>query len=188
MTHISPSLATAILLRDARPDDMPKITAIYAHHVQSGTASFEETAPDIAEMANRHAAILDKDLPWLVAEYRGDIVGYCYAALYRPRSGYRHTLENSVYIADGMAGNGIGSLLMESLIARCEAGPWRQMIAAIGDSNNAASLALHRKFGFEPVGTLRHVGFKFGTWLDSVLMQRGLGTEKPPIALAAMDG
>jgi L-amino acid N-acyltransferase YncA len=162
-------------LRDSRDDDVEDIRAIYAHHVLHGLASFEEAPPDAAEIARRRAEVLALRLPYLVAEAEGRVVGYCYATLYRTRSAYRHTLENSVYVREGMQGRGIGRALLEALIERCEAGPWRQMVAVIGDSANDASIALHRACGFETIGTLRSVGFKFGHWVDSVFMQRALG-------------
>ncbi len=112
---------------------------------------------------------------YLVAQTQGGIVGYCYAAAYRSRPAYRYTLEDSVYLADGMGGMGLGTALLGELIARCEAGPWRQMLAIVGDSANLASIALHKRLGFEFVGTLRSVGFKFGRWVDTPLMQRALG-------------
>ena len=162
-------------LRDSRDADVEEIRAIYAHHVLHGLASFEEAAPDAAEIGRRRAEVLALRLPYLVAEAEGRVVGYCYATLYRARSAYRHTLENSVYVREGMQGRGIGRALLEALLARCEAGPWRQMVAVIGDSANHASIALHRGCGFETIGTLRSVGFKFGRWVDSVFMQRALG-------------
>jgi L-amino acid N-acyltransferase YncA len=162
-------------LRDSRDDDVEDIRAIYAHHVLHGLASFEEAPPDAAEIGRRRADVLALRLPYLVAEAEGRVVGYCYATLYRTRSAYRHTLENSVYVREGMQGRGIGRALLESLIERCEAGPWRQMVAVIGDSANEASISLHRACGFETIGTLRSVGFKFGHWVDSVFMQRALG-------------
>lgn len=166
-------------LRDARPEDFPAIQALYAAHVLHGTASFEERPPTLDEMLARHRAVLDGGLPYLVAvEGEGGherVLGYCYATPYRPRPAYRYTLENSVYVADGQGGRGIGKALLDALIERCERGPWRQMLAVIGDSGNAASIALHRRCGFAPVGTFASVGFKFGRWLDTVLMQRPLG-------------
>jgi phosphinothricin acetyltransferase len=174
--------ADTITLRDANDNDMESITAIYAHHVLTGTASFEEIPPTVDEITDRFHAIRAKDMPYLVAIRDGKVVGYCYASTYRPRTAYRHTIENSVYVAPDAVGQGIGSLLMGELIARCEAGPWRQMIAAIGDSANHASIALHRNHGFELTGTFHNVGFKFGRWLDSVLMQRSLGTNKPTMS------
>jgi phosphinothricin acetyltransferase len=162
-------------LRDSRDEDVEDIRAIYAHHVLHGLASFEEAPPDAAEIDRRRADVLALRLPYLVAESEGRVVGYSYATLYRTRSAYRHTLENSVYVREGMQGRGIGRALLEALIERCEAGPWRQMVAVIGDSANDASIALHRACGFETIGTLRSVGFKFGHWVDSVFMQRALG-------------
>lgn len=126
-------------------------------------------------LAARRAAVLEAGLPYIVAEVGGDVVGYSYATAYRPRPAYRFTVEDSIYVAHGRGGQGIGSALLTELIARCEAGPWRQMIAVIGDSDNAGSLALHRRHGFAPAGVLHDVGFKFGRWVDSVLMQRPLG-------------
>jgi len=140
-----------------------------------GLASFEESAPAEEELRNRYRAVLALGLPYLVAELDGCVVGYAYATQYRARSGYRFSLENSVYVREGYAGCGIGAALLAAIIARCDRGPWRQMIAVIGDSANTASIALHRKLGFRHVGTLAAVGFKFGRWVNSVLMQRPLG-------------
>ncbi len=176
MTRIDSSPSTPpVVVRDAEEADMAAIQAIYSHHVLTGLASFEETPPSVDEMLARRRAVLALSLPYLAAEQGGRIVGYSYASSYRPRPAYRHTIEDSVYVAEGQAGRGIGGALLAALIARCEAGPWRQMLAVIGDSGNAASIALHRRFGFEPVGTLRSAGFKFGRWVDTVLMQRSLG-------------
>lgn len=168
--------ALPILVRDAQEADMPAIQAIYTHHVLYGLASFEETPPSVEEMLGRRQAVLGLGLPYLAAEQDGRIVGYSYATSYRPRPAYRHTVEDSIYVADGLGGRKIGSALLGALISRCEAGPWRQMLANIGDSSNAGSIGLHRRFGFEPIGTLRSTGFKFGRWVDTVLMQRSLGT------------
>lgn len=164
-----------VRVRDATPDDAPAIQAIYAHHVTTGLASFEEEPPTVAEMIARQAAARAAGHPYLVAEREGEILGYAYATAYRPRRAYRFTVEDSVYVRDGLAGQGIGSALLAALIARCEAGPWRQMIAVIGNSGNAASIALHRRHRFADVGVLRSVGFKHGRWVDTVLMQRALG-------------
>ena len=163
------------VIRDANEADMARVQHIYAHHVLHGLASFEEQAPTIEQMLARRIDVLHQGLPFLVAELNGAVIGYSYAAAYRARSGYRYTIEDSVYLADGLAGRGVGGTLLTALIERCELGPWRQMIAVIGDSGNAASIGLHRKLGFRLVGTLRAVGFKLGRWVDSVLMQRDLG-------------
>ncbi len=151
------------------------MTAIYGHHVRHGTGSFELEPPDAVEMQKRFDNIAALKLPWLVAEDNNIIVGYAYAGPYRPRPAYRFTVEDSIYIHPEKTGGGIGSLLLSSLIANCEALGLRQMIAVVGDSSNAASVLLHRKFGFETTGTLKDVGFKFGRWLDVVLLQRSLG-------------
>ena len=147
----------------------------YSHHVLHGLASFEEAAPSVAEMIGRRETVLKLGLPYLVAEMDGRIVGYSYASAYRPRPAYRHTIEDSVYVRDGFAGHGIGRELLSTLIKRCEHGPWRQMLAVIGDSANAGSIGLHGSQGFRQIGRLDAVGFKFGRWVDSVLMQRPLG-------------
>jgi phosphinothricin acetyltransferase len=164
-----------MVVRDATEQDMAAVQAIYAHHVLRGLATFEETPPSTEEFLERRASALAQGLPFLVAEAEGRIAGYTYAASYRPRPAYRYTIEDTVYVAPGLDGRGIGSALLPALIARCEAGLWRQMIAVIGDSGNAGSIALHRRFGFQPVGTLASVGLKLGRWVDTVLMQRALG-------------
>jgi L-amino acid N-acyltransferase YncA len=163
------------IIRDAHADDISAIQAIYRHHVLEGTASFELTPPTLEEMQQRRAAVLASQLPYLAAERNGEIVGYAYATLYRPRPAYRYTCEDSVYVKPGMAGHGIGGRLLAELIERCTASGWRQMLAVVGDSANAASLAVHARCGFHPVGTLRSVGHKFDEWRDTVLMQRALG-------------
>ncbi|GIQ63472.1 N-acetyltransferase [Paenibacillus cisolokensis] len=164
-----------MIIRDANEEDMPAIQRIYACHVRHGLATFEEVPPDVPEMAARRKQVLGLGLPFLVAEIDGRIVGYSYASSFRTRSAFRFTVENSVYVEDGWGGRGIGSELLRHLIERCEAGPWRQMIAVIGDSANEASIALHKKLGFRTIGTLTNVGFKFGRWVDTVMMQRELG-------------
>lgn len=163
------------LIRDLTADDLPAVTHIYAHHVLTGTATFEEVPPSLEEMRARHGKVAGLGLPWLVAEEAGAVIGYAYAAPFRERSAYRFTLEDSVYIDARHPRRGAGRALMAELLRRCEAGGWRQIIAAIGDSGNAASIGLHAAMGFETVGIYRDVGLKFGRWLDVVLMQRTLG-------------
>lgn len=165
----------SLAIRSATPADIPAITRIYAHAVAHGTASFEYEPPGEAEMARRMEALVGKNLPYFVAEADGTVAGYAYAGLYHGRPGYRFTLEDSVYIAPDMHRRGIGRALLTTLIETAEARGFRQMIAVIGDSEHAASITLHAALGFAYVGTLRNVGFKFGRWLDSVLMQRPLG-------------
>ncbi|KTS70579.1 GCN5 family acetyltransferase [Pseudomonas oryzihabitans] len=166
---------TTLQLRDATPEDLPAIQAIYAQHVLHGSASFEVEPPDVAELGRRLAAVRQAGLPYRVAELEGEVVGYAYAVLYRPRPAYRHTAEDSVYVRDGLGGRGIGQRLLAEVIEGCTAAGFRQLVAVIGDSANQASIALHRRLGFRPVGTFEAVGFKHGRWLDSVLMQLSLG-------------
>ena len=172
-----PGLANGprVIVRESARADMAEIQRIYAHNVLTGLASFEETTPSQEDLLARRAAVLAAGLPYLVAQVGDDVAGYAYASSYRPRPAYRYTVENSVYVADEMQGRGIGRSLLATLIARCEAGPWRQMVAVIGDSGNTASIALHEQLGFRMVGRLEAVGFKLGRWVDSVLMQRTLG-------------
>lgn len=164
-----------VTIRNATFDDIAQIQQIYAHHVLSSTATFEETPPTEQEMRERVEKVRSLGLPWLVAEREGRIMGYCYASQYRPRPAYRFTVENSIYLADGESGKGIGQQLLAALIQRCEQGPWRQMIAVIGGTQNQSSISLHRKLGFNHVGTQPDTGYKFGQWIDVVFMQRALG-------------
>ncbi len=165
----------AVTLRPSQDGDLAQIVAIYAHHVLTGLASFEEAPPDLAEMTQRRAAILQRGLPYLVAVEGERVLGYAYAGPYRTRPAYRHTLEDSIYIDPKGGGRGVGTLLLSALIDDCARQGYRQMVAVIGDSDNQASIALHRKLGFQMTGVLKAVGYKFGRWVDSVLMQRALG-------------
>ena len=175
-------MSKEVLIRPAGLDDMDAITAIYAHAVLYGSASFELDPPSSAEMTERYRAIVDKGFPYLVAAQNGQIKGYAYANAYRPRPAYRFTVEDSIYVHPDHQGTGIGRALLEPLIAACTAMGMRQMIGVIGDSRSEASIALHRALGFESVGVARSVGFKHGRWLDQVLMQKrlGEGDESPP--------
>ncbi len=164
-----------VQVRDAAPADLGAVREIYAHHVLNGLASFEEEPPSREEMARRHQDVAGRGLPWLVAEFGDTVAGYGYCAPYRARSAYRYSLEDSVYVRHDMHGRGIGSTLLAELIRRCEALGYRQLIAVIGDSAHAPSINLHAAAGFLRVGTLRSCGFKFGRWVDSVIMQRPLG-------------
>jgi len=163
-------------VRPATPADLGAVHAIYAHHVLKGLASFEEVPPSREEIERRYRDVTGQRLPWLVAQYGDTIAGYGYCALYRTRSAYRYSLEDSVYVHAEMHGRGIGKAILAELIGRCEALGYRQIIAVIGDSAHAASINLHASAGFLRVGTLRSVGFKFGRWVDSVIMQRPLGS------------
>jgi reactive intermediate/imine deaminase len=173
--HLPARTVVAVADLPKKEADMSAVTSIYARHVLHGLASFEETPPSLDEMKSRRANVLQLGLPYLVAELDGRIVGYSYATSYRSRPAYRYTVEDSVYVEDGLNGRGIGTALLAELIARCERGPWRQMLAVIGDSGNAGSIALHRRLGFASAGNLVAVGFKLGRWVDSVFMQRALG-------------
>ncbi len=164
-----------LLIRPSTPADLAAVTAIYGWNVRHGTGTFELEPPDEADMARRRDDVLAKGLPWLVLEHEGAVRGYAYANQFRPRPAYRFCLEDSVYLAADVTGRGFGRLLLAELLARCEAAGARQMLAVIGDSANAASIAVHRALGFAPVGTIVAAGWKFERWLDVVVMQRGLG-------------
>ena len=169
------SSMSSMVIRPAVLQDIPAVTRIYAHAVRVGTASFELEPPDEAEMQRRFQAMAASGHPYLVAA-NGDLVaGYAYAGPYRPRPAYRFSVEDSVYIAPDQHRRGIGRALLERLIVDAEGRGFRQMLAVIGDSAQTPSIELHRAAGFRPVGTFEAVGFKFGRWLDTVLMQRPLG-------------
>lgn len=165
----------AIVVREAGEDDMAAVQAIYTEHVNHGLASFEETPPDVAEITRRMKTLKADGYPYLVAEMDGVVRGYAYGGPLRPRPAYRFTVEDSIYVDAECAGKGIGSALLEELIEKCTALGFRQMVAVIGDSDNAASIKLHARFGFEKTGVQRSLGFKLGRWVDQVLMQRALG-------------
>jgi phosphinothricin acetyltransferase len=162
-------------IRPAAVADLAAVTAIYDHAVRHGTATFELTPPDLAEMTRRFGVLIDGGFPYLVAALEGEVIGYAYAGPYRPRPAYRFTVENSVYLQPAIHRRGIGLQLLQRLIADSERRGYRQMIAVIGDSANAGSIGVHRKCGFQMIGTHPDVGFKFGRWLDTVMMQLALG-------------
>jgi len=165
----------AIAIRESRDEDVPAISRIYGHHVLHGLASFEEVPPSVEEIGTRRTAILERGLPYIVAERAGQVIGYCYAGPYRPRAGYRFTLEDSIYIDAAETGRGVGRLLLQPLIERCADLGYRQMVAVIGGRETVASVRLHQACGFSHMGILPGIGFKFGRWVDTVLMQRALG-------------
>src|SRR6516165_3849383 len=167
--------AEGVVIRPSREGDVGQIAAIYRHHVLHGLASFEEIPPDADELAARRRAILARGLPYLVAERSRRVLGYCYAGPYRLRSAYRFTLEDSIYIDQAEVGRGLGRGLLTTLLDRCAELGYRQMVAVIGGSDTWPSIRLHAALGFTRIGILPAVGFKFGSWVDIVLMQRALG-------------
>ena len=172
-----------LTIRPVGPDDVDAVSAVYAHDVLHGTGTFEIVPPTVAEMGDRIATVTAAGLPYLVAAWGSEVVGFAYAGAYRPRPAYRFTVEDSIYLRPDAVGRGIGTRLLAQVVGECEALGLRQMIAVIGDSENVGSIRLHAKCGFEPVGTFRGVGWKHGRWLDTVLMQRRLGageTTGPP--------
>ena len=166
---------SSLVVRPARDDDMGAVARIYGYHVRHGLASFEETAPDCDELMRRRAEVSARGLPYLVAEREGRILGFAYASAYRPRPGYRHTVEDSVYVDESALRQGIGRALLSRVIARCTELGYRQMVAVIGDSGNVSSIGAHLALGFREAGRLQAVGYKHGRWVDVVLMQRALG-------------
>jgi len=173
-----------IAVRGAEARDVAAIHAIYSHHVLHGFGTFDETPPSLSSFESKWRDNCATGLPWLVATDADEIVGYAYASPFRPRTGYRYTVEDSVYVRDDRRGHGIGTILLAPLLQHCERAGARQVIAVIGDSKNAGSIALHRKAGFAHVGTMKSVGFKLNRWVDIVFMQRALNegdTSQPPL-------
>ena len=175
------------IIRDSCEDDVAAVHSIYRHHVLHGSSSFEEVPPSVDELIRRRTEVLGLTLPYLIAESDGMIAGYAYASPYRSRLAYRFTVENSVYVDHRLSRRGIGRALLSALVARCSNEGWRQMIAVIGDSGNAASITLHERCGFLHAGILRAVGFKFGRWIDTVLMQRALGAGEATLPEARVE-
>ncbi|MEO5658283.1 MAG: N-acetyltransferase family protein [Polaromonas sp.] len=171
-----------LLIRPSRTEDVPAITAIYAHHVLHGTGSFETEPPAIDDMAKRRDDVLTKGLPYLVAEHDGQIAGFAYGNWFKPRPAYRYSVENSVYLAPDKYRQGLGRALLAELLARCEAVGIRKVMAIIGDSANAGSVGVHLALGFTQVGIIENCGWKMGAWRDIVIMQKtlGPGSTEPP--------
>lgn len=175
----------SLLVRTCLPDDMAHVRAIYGWNVEHGTGTFELDVPTVDDMRSRLDSVVSIGMPWVVAERDGSIIGFAYANSFRPRRAFRFCAEDSVYLAEDARGQGVGRLLLAELISRCTASGVTQMVAVIGDSNNAGSIGLHRALGFEHSGVLTAVGWKFGRWVDVVLMQRRLGagaTTQPSLA------
>ncbi len=165
----------AVELCDVADCHMRAIQAIYALEVVEGVSSWEEEPPCLEEMVRRRDAVVSSGYPYRVALYNGEVVGYASASSYRPRVGYRYTVENSIYLHHSARGLGIGRCLLEDIIEICTVRGYRQMIAVIGDSRNQVSIGFHARMGFVQVGLIKSIGFKFGRWMDSVVMQRPLG-------------
>ena len=171
-----------LTIRPSRDEDVAAITAIYAHHVLNGTGTFETEAPSVADMSARRADVLGKNLPYLVAEENGEVLGFAYCNWFKPRPAYRFSAEDSIYISEAARGRGLGGQLLAALSQAAEAVGVRKLIAVIGDSANAGSVGVHRSLGFTHVGVLKDCGWKFGEWRDVVLMEKVLGegsTTKP---------
>ena len=162
-------------IRPAHDDDIATITAIYTHHVLHGTGTFETTPPSAEDMAARRADVLAKGLPYLVLTDADQVVGFAYCNWFKPRPAYRFSAEDSVYLAPNSGGKGWGRLLLAELVAQAERVGVRKLIAVIGDSTNAGSIGVHKSLGFTHVGILRSCGWKFGRWLDVVMMEKALG-------------
>jgi L-amino acid N-acyltransferase YncA len=163
-----------VAIRPASPDDIDAVSEIYAHHVRTGVATLELTPPDRSEWLRRLRAVTADGLPFLTATLDGDVAGYAYCSPWKTRRAYRHTVEDSVYVAPHAVGRGVGGRLLDALLAECSRSGIREVIAVIVDADGAASLALHRNRGFADAGRLTAVGFKHGRWLDTLLLQRSL--------------
>jgi len=192
------------VVRAAVPADAEPVAAIFAHYVATSVATFEEVAPTAADWRRRLGELAARNLPFLVAEAGmaggrvaeagmaggrvtgggvggggGFVCGFAYASPWRPKSAYRHTVEDTVYLSPGCTGRGIGSALLGTLLAGCAAAGARQVIAVIADTGSDASAALHRRFGFARAGLLSGVGRKHGLWIDTLLMQKELESRGP---------
>lgn len=176
-----------LLIRPSRDEDLPAITAIYAHHVLHGTGTFETEPPGIADMTTRRADVLSKGLPYVVAEHDGRLAGFAYSNWFKPRPAYRYSVEDSIYLAPDLHRKGLGRALLAELLTRCETADIRKVMAIIGDSANAGSIGVHRALGFVQVGTIASCGWKLGAWRDIVIMEKtlGAGNTKPPLDPAA---
>ena len=174
-------------IRPSRDEDIPAITAIYAHHVLHGTGTFETEPPNEANMTARRADVLSKGLPYLVAEHDGKVAGFAYGNWFKPRPAYRYSVEDSIYLAPDLQRKGLGRALMAELLAQFEAVGIRKVMAIIGDSANAGSVGIHQTFGFTQVGIVESCGWKLGAWRDIVIMQKtlGVGDTQPPLASTA---
>ncbi|MEV4073277.1 N-acetyltransferase family protein [Nonomuraea fuscirosea] len=164
------------IIRPATPEDLKKVAEIYAHYVTHTVITFDQTPPQLADWRQRLTDLTARGLPFLIAERSGDVAGYAYAGQWRPKPAYRYTVENSIYLAPGLTGKGLGSALLGPLIDGCATAGFRRMIAVIADTGNPASVALHERFGFAHAGRLIEVGHKHGRSIDTILMQRPLAT------------
>jgi L-amino acid N-acyltransferase YncA len=167
--------AVALTVRPSQPHDLEAITAIYGHHVLTGTGTFETVPPSLDDMTQRRADVIDKGLPHLVASFNGEVLGFAYGNWFKPRPAYRFSAEDSVYIAPDQQGKGIGKTLMQALLAHMQTAGIRHVMAVIGDSDNTGSIGLHKAMGFTEVGRMHACGWKFERWLDIVIMERTLG-------------
>jgi len=171
-----------VIVRASTTEDAGALAAIYGHHVLHGFGTFEEVPPTVQEMAARRQAIVERGLPYLVAEDAGQVLGFAYAGPFRPRAAYRYTVEDSVYVAPEAVGRGVGKAVLAAVLRECEAFGIRQIIAVIGDSQNAGSIGLHASLGFEHAGVGKSLGWKHGRWVDIVWMRKALngGDESAP--------
>lgn len=174
-TEFSAAVGANAMVRPAVAADIARIASIYREQVLNGAATFEIDPPDEREIERRWRDVIAQGCPWLVAAVGDKVIGYAYAGVYRVRAAYRYTAEDSIYIDAAYRRSGVGYRLLAALVAETTVSGFRQMVAVIGDSANAASIRLHERCGFKRVGLLTAVGYKFGRWVDSVLMQRSLG-------------
>ena len=162
----------------ATPADLERVADIFAHYVWNTAATFEEIPPTVADWHRRLDDLAGLGLPFLVARAGGEVAGYAYAGPWRRKPAYRHTVEDSVYLAADRTGQGLGRALLGPLLTRCADAGVRQVVAVIADAGADASVALHRSLGFVDAGRLTAVGRKHGRWIDTVLMQRDLGPDR----------
>ncbi|MDQ1606124.1 MAG: hypothetical protein QOJ18_491 [Microbacteriaceae bacterium] len=162
-------------IREAAERDIPDMREIYNHYVANSTVTFDEDAMTLGEMRKKFRTVQNLHFPWILAESpRGQVLGYAYVTPWKPKAAYRYTVENSIYLGPASTGKGLGRALMTELLARSKAAGIKEIIAVIADKGAEASIAMHKNFGFKEIGHMGKVGFKFGRWLGTVLMQKSL--------------
>jgi len=162
-------------IRPAVAADLPHIREIYNHYVLNSTVTFDEKPMTIVALRKKFAAVEKLGFPYIVAESpSGQILGYAYVYPWKEKAAYRYTVENSIYLGPASTGKGLGKVLLGELITRSKAAGVKEIIAVIADKGAEGSIKIHKDYGFKDVGHMGKVGFKFGRWLGTYMMQKSL--------------